>query len=80
MILEYCDEFTTKDLKLIESNWIKHFRTKGLNLINVSEPTTEPIYGESKAIVAYNVKTLEFVGEYSSTLAASNNTIYLTEI
>lgn len=71
MILEFCDGYSTKDLKLIESNWIKHFNSKGLNLINVSEPTTEPIYGESKAVVAYNAKTLEFVGEYSSILKAA---------
>ena len=66
MILEFCDGYANKDLKLIESNWIKLFRSKGLNLINVSEPTLEPIYDEPKAIIAYDKNTLQFVQRWES--------------
>ena len=71
MILEYCDGYSNKDLKIIESNWIKHFKQKGLDLVNVSEPTLEPIYREAKPLIVYSAKTLEFVGEYKSSVEAS---------
>lgn len=66
LILEFCDGYSTTDLKLIESNWIQHYKHKGLNLLNKSEPKTEPIYGEPKAVLAYDKDTLEFKGEWPS--------------
>ena len=72
MILEFCDGYKTKDLKIIEENWINHFRKKGLNLINISKPTEEPSYKESKAVLAYDVHTLSFVGEWNSLCCAAS--------
>lgn len=71
MILEFCDGYKTKDLKMIEEFWIDHFRKKGLNLINVSRPTKEPNHNEPKAVLAYNKDTLEFIGRWPSLTEAS---------
>lgn len=72
MILEFCDGYKTKDLKIIEENWINHFRKKGLNLINISKPTEEPSYKESKVVLAYDIHTLSFVGEWNSLCCAAS--------
>lgn len=71
MILEFCDGYNTKDLKLIESNWIQHYRKKGVSLLNRSEPKNEPTFEEPKAVVAYDKNTLEFVGEWGSLFSAA---------
>lgn len=71
MILEFCNGYKNKDLKIVEEYWINHFIKKGLKLINVSKPTEEIGYYDSKPVVAYNKDTLEFVGEWSSQGEAS---------
>lgn len=71
LVLEFTDSYTAKDQSKIEKQWITHYRNKGINLLNITDPTKElNLYKDGKSVIAYDLE-LNFVGEWQTfTLAA----------
>lgn len=71
LILEFTDGYKIKDQRIIEKQWIQHFKRKGVKLLNKSDPTLEFNLEDRKAVIAYTKDTLQFVGRWDSVYEAS---------
>ena len=73
MILEYTDGYKPRDQAVIEKQWIEHYLRKGINLLNVTDPTKEFSCYESRPIIAYHADSLEFYKEWKNLSEAVNH-------
>ena len=66
LVLEYTDGYKPKDQAVIEKYWIDHYLRKGINLLNITDPTKEFSYYDSKPLLVYDAENLNFIEEFSS--------------
>lgn len=70
-ILEFTDKLKAKEQKFIEAKWLAKYRKKGINLLNIADPTKEIDLPEPKAVLKIHPESLKILKEYKSTFSAS---------